>query len=78
VTGSTHPSHCATQSIYATVSDSYAQNSVPTITLTKIPRVFRSCRSVSMEFSSVSSVPNCATEMNATDVGVKCGNARYF
>ena len=27
VTGSTHASHCATQPIYATVADNYAQNS---------------------------------------------------
>ena len=38
-TGSIHASHCATQPIYATVTDNYAQNSMPTITLKKIPRV---------------------------------------
>jgi len=33
-----HPCHyCATQPIHATVTDSYAQNSMSTITLTKIP-----------------------------------------
>jgi len=37
VAGSTHASHCAAQPIYATVADNYAQNSMPTITLTKIP-----------------------------------------
>jgi len=37
VTGSTHASHYAIQPIYATVTDNYAQNSMPTITLTKIP-----------------------------------------
>jgi len=35
VTGSTHASH------YATVTDNYAQNSMPTITLTKIPSNFK-------------------------------------
>jgi len=39
VTGSTHASHCATQPIYATVTDNHAQNSMPMITLTKIPSV---------------------------------------
>ena len=39
VTGSTHASHCATQPIYATVTDNYAQNPMPMITLTKIPWV---------------------------------------
>jgi len=39
VTGSTHASHCATHPINATVADNYAQNSMPTITLTKIPQV---------------------------------------
>jgi len=37
VTGFTHASHCATEPIYATVTDDYAQNSMPTIALTKIP-----------------------------------------
>jgi len=39
VTGSTHATYCATQPIHATVTDNYAQNSMPTITLTKIPWV---------------------------------------
>jgi len=39
VTGYTHASHCATQPINATVADNNAQNSMPTITLTKIRRV---------------------------------------
>jgi len=39
VTGSTHASHCATQPIYATVTDNYAQNPMPMITLRKIPWV---------------------------------------
>ena len=39
VTGYTHASHCATQPINATVADNNARNSMPTITLTKIPRV---------------------------------------
>jgi len=37
VTGSTHATDCATQPIHATVTDNYAQNSMHTITLTKIP-----------------------------------------
>jgi len=39
VPGSTHASHRATQPIYATVTDNYAQNSMSMITLTKIPWV---------------------------------------
>jgi len=36
VTGPTHASRCATQPICATVTDNYAQNSMPTVTLTEI------------------------------------------
>ena len=39
VTGSTHATYCATQPIHATVTNNYAQNSMPMITLTKIPGV---------------------------------------
>ena len=39
VTGCTHASHCATEPIYPTVTDNYAQNLMPTITLQKIPWV---------------------------------------
>jgi len=35
--GSTHASHCAKQPIYATDTNNYAQNLMPTITLAKIP-----------------------------------------
>jgi len=37
VTGSTHASRCATQPIYATITDYYAQNSMLTINLQKFP-----------------------------------------
>ena len=39
VTGSTHASHCATWPINVTVTNNYAQNSMPKIRLTKIPWV---------------------------------------
>ena len=48
VTGSTHATYCATQPIHATVTDNYAQNSMPTnqmyensLSKFKIPWVFQ-------------------------------------
>jgi len=32
MTGSTHATYCATQPIHTTITDNYAQNSMPTIT----------------------------------------------
>ena len=50
VTGSTHATYCANQPIYATVTDNYAQNSMPqsvdhtyknSLSKFKIPWVFQ-------------------------------------
>ena len=57
VTGSTHASHCATQPIYATVTDNYAQNPMPMITLTKIPWVNLKFPEFS-EFSRIKKFPS--------------------
>jgi len=53
---STHASHYATQPIYATVTDNYAQSSMPMITLTKIPSKFKIHR-VFPEFSRIKKFP---------------------